>query len=298
MVTPSPPGDAILESPNHPDTFLRTPRCMRRIVMSISRVLALATMMIVTFAWNAPSPVWAWALDDPPAKEQVESPRNPDHPAPASPQEDEHKVDTPDAQADETTDTSSKTARQAGTRPNPPKRRAAGGIETQLGAALNDLGLGRVAQGAVVNSRQVTLFAIVADPHDRSIDPKLREIEPLLSRSLPHHGFRLIDARTLRLKPGEAIHCGLTAEARTMLSQPMLPEGWPPMPATATPVVARAELVSAWTNRGKVEFRLALLGADGAPQVASLVSTPPNQLFFVNNPLPNGGRLLIGLGAR
>ncbi len=71
--------------------------------------------------------------------------------------------------------------------------------------------------------RQVTVFAIVATPGGKTVDSELVSIQPQLSRLLPHHGFKLLDAQSPRIVAGESVECdlghGYTAE--TTLVRPI-----------------------------------------------------------------------------
>ena len=44
--------------------------------------------------------------------------------------------------------------------------------------------------------RQITVFAILATPGGKAVDSELATIQPQLSRLLPHHGFKLLDAQS------------------------------------------------------------------------------------------------------
>lgn len=125
-------------------------------------------------------------------------------------------------------------------------------------------------------ARQTTLFAIVADPKNQAIDPKLKPIEAQLKRLLPNHGFKLLDSKTQRLVPGGP---GLICKIDPKLG-------------------AKAELVTPLNIDGKIEFRFSLITPAGLSVVSTVVSTPPNQLCFYDKVLPDGQRLLIGIGAR
>jgi hypothetical protein len=124
------------------------------------------------------------------------------------------------------------------------------------------------------SARQVTLFGVIASPTDRRIDPKLSKVEAQLRKILPNHGFRLLDVQSKRLTRGQVIACPL--------------EGG---------YTAAATLVQTADDNGKVQLRCAVLFQQ-APQLETLVSTPPNQLFFCDKGLNDGTRLLIGIGAR
>ncbi len=125
------------------------------------------------------------------------------------------------------------------------------------------------------DSRQVTLFGIIATPNDTTIDPKLIDIEPQLRKLFPHYGFRLIHARGKRLAEGETLECDLE-------------DGY----------IAETRLNKAVDENGRVELRV-VLTLEGEGQIATDVITPPNQLFFCDKRLSDGmTRLLIGVGAR
>ncbi|MFO0952716.1 MAG: hypothetical protein U0835_16520 [Isosphaeraceae bacterium] len=122
--------------------------------------------------------------------------------------------------------------------------------------------------------RQVTLFGVIASPIDPRIDPKLASIEPQLRRLLPGHGFRLLGAQSKRLGVNESLTCPLG-------------DGYS----------AQTVLVHPFDDNGKVQLRCSVL-FNQSVQLESQVSTPPNQLFFSDKLLPNGTRLLVGVGAR
>ena len=121
---------------------------------------------------------------------------------------------------------------------------------------------------------QVTLFGIVATPGSRAIDPKLASVSGQLRRLLPDHGFRLLDVRIKRLKPGQSVACDLG-------------DGF----------VAETRLVQPLDGNVKIQMRCELRWNE-KEQFATLVTTPPNQLFFCEKRLNDGSRMLIGIGAR
>lgn len=123
-------------------------------------------------------------------------------------------------------------------------------------------------------ARQVTVFGIVAVPGINTIDPKLKEVAPQLRKLLPGHGFKLLDVKSKRLTAGQAVICDLGggASALTTLIQPL-------------------------DEDGKVQLRCELV-LNGVPQHATIVATPPNQLFFCDKTRDDGSRILIGIGAR
>ena len=141
-----------------------------------------------------------------------------------------------------------------------------------LGLWLTLLTLPARAQGP--DERQVTVFGVIAVPGSTIIDPKLETIAPQLRRLLPGHGFTLLESRSHRLAMGQTITCdmknGFVAESR----------------------------MTQWIDpNGKVQLRFTL-SYMGIPQLSTVVVTPPNQLSFCDKALPDGSRLLIGIGAR
>jgi hypothetical protein len=125
-----------------------------------------------------------------------------------------------------------------------------------------------------VESRQVTLFAVIATKDNPKIDPKLAKISPQLRKLLPGHGFRLLSVKTKRLMPGGTLTVPLGGG----------------LTATTT-------LNEALDANGKVKLKCEVIREQDI-LLESLVTTPPNQLFFCDKMLPNGERLLVGIGAR
>ncbi len=150
------------------------------------------------------------------------------------------------------------------------------GVGTSAPALIAVLGLLTATVGAQpwTDARQVTLFGIVATPGSRAIDPKLASVSGQLRRLLPDHGFRLLDVRTKRLRPGQSVACELG-------------DGF----------VAETSLVKVLDANAKIQLRCELRWND-QQQFATLVTTPPNQLFFCEKRLNDGSRMLIGVGAR
>jgi len=124
-------------------------------------------------------------------------------------------------------------------------------------------------------ARQVTLFGIHAVPGASTVDPKLKKIEPQLKKLFPGHSFTLVKTESKRLTLGQSVTCTMAK----------------------TGFVAGAELVNVLDPDGNVQFKFAL-ELNGQTEFATLVRTPPNQLFFCDKMLPDGSRLLIGLGGR
>jgi len=123
-------------------------------------------------------------------------------------------------------------------------------------------------------ARQVTLFAVVAVPGSKTIDPKLAAIQSQLRKLLPGHGFKLLDVGSKRLAAGESVRCDLDSGT-----------------------TASAVLLQPLDENGKIELRCTLMFNE-IVQFDTRVGTPPNQLFFCHQLLGNGKRLVIGVGAR
>jgi hypothetical protein len=123
-------------------------------------------------------------------------------------------------------------------------------------------------------SRQVTVFAISASPVGKTIDPRLSSIKGQLKKLIPQHGFTLLDAQSKRIGVGDSVACQLKDGHR-----------------------AEAFLVEPVDEEGKVQVRCELL-RDDVRESSTLVRTPVNQLFFLEQLLPDHSRLLVGVGAR
>lgn len=134
--------------------------------------------------------------------------------------------------------------------------------------------LAGASSGQQVASRQVTVFGILATPGSSQIDPQLKTIAPQLQQLLPNHGFKLLEAQSRRLTPGQSVTC-------TKLN------GYQ----------AEAQLVTPLDANGKVQLQFAI-GTNGMMQAATIVATPPNQLSFFDKPFSDGSRLILGVGAR
>jgi hypothetical protein len=123
-------------------------------------------------------------------------------------------------------------------------------------------------------SRQVTLFGILATPNDDSLDPKLKPIGPQLRRLFPNHGFKLLGVETQRVGVGQSLPLALGAGYE-----------------------AQAQLVSPLDINGKAQLRFEL-DHNNTFDFATLVTTPLNQLFFLEKRFPDGSRLVMGIGVR
>jgi hypothetical protein len=123
--------------------------------------------------------------------------------------------------------------------------------------------------------RQVTVFAIIATPESKAVDSNLARTHAQLTRLLPHHGFKLLDAQSSRIVAGESVDCDLG-------------HGYTAQTALVRPV----------DEDGKVQLRWELF-LDKALQFSANVKAPLNQLFFCERPfLDDGSKLLIGIGVR
>jgi len=124
--------------------------------------------------------------------------------------------------------------------------------------------------------RQVTLFGIHATPGGSKIDPRLEKIEPQLRKLFPGkaYSFKFLATESKRLDVGDSVICKLG-------------DGF----------VAGATLRSPLDNEGNILMQFDL-ERDAQPEFSTIVRTPPNQLFFCDKTLPDGSKLLIGLGGR
>jgi hypothetical protein len=124
------------------------------------------------------------------------------------------------------------------------------------------------------DSRQVTVFGILATPDGSEIDPKLKKIAPQLRRIFPEHGFRLLGVETRRVEPDESVTVALgeAVDAGARLVTPLDPDG-------------KAELRVQIREPGRFDFE-------------TTVNTPLNQLFFLDKRYPDGSRLIVGIGVR
>ncbi len=144
-----------------------------------------------------------------------------------------------------------------------------------IGQLLLASGLDRAEAGGEKKTRQVTICGIIADPNSTAIDPKLAKIEPELRKLLPNHGFKLLDVQSKTLHPGQSVACNLKSGGYT----------------------ADAILDDPLDANGKVRLTCQLAQYN-VVQLQTMVTTPPNQLFFCDQALANGTHLLIGVGAR
>jgi hypothetical protein len=122
--------------------------------------------------------------------------------------------------------------------------------------------------------RQVTLWGIVASAQDPTVDPRLIAITPQLRRLMPDHGYWLRGVKSQRVAPGGTVTCEVGPD-----------------------LIAEAKLAPGPEAGGKVRIQFTLRRKDRV-EFATEVVTSANQPFFCDRPLPDGTRLLIGVGAR
>lgn len=169
-------------------------------------------------------------------------------------------------------------------RPSPPPPatdpRPRSGRRVALLLALAALFGARPAHGLaqVGPSRQVTLCGIHATPtppgDSPKVDPKLKPIANQLRRLFPGHDFKLVGVETQRVGLNQTLTCDFGAG-----------------------FVANAQLTNPLDPNGKAQFRFQL-DQGGMIDFATIVNTPLNQIFFLDKPLPDGSKLIMGLGAR
>ena len=123
-------------------------------------------------------------------------------------------------------------------------------------------------------TRQVTVFGVIATPGSKTLDTNLATIKTQLDKLLPKHGFKLLDVQSKPIVAGESVTCDLR-NSYTLV----------------------ASLVQPVDENGKVQIRCDLF-RDQAREFSTLVKTPPNQLFFCQRALKGGSQLLIGVGVR
>lgn len=123
-------------------------------------------------------------------------------------------------------------------------------------------------------ARQVTVFGVLATPGQGQDDPKLKEVLPQLKSLLPGHSFKLVKVASKRVVAGESVACDLGGG-----------------------FAASSQLINPADDNGKVQLRFDFR-VGGFPQYQTIVSTPPNQVFYANRMLDDGRRLIVGIGAR
>ena len=126
-----------------------------------------------------------------------------------------------------------------------------------------------------VPNRNVVTFGVLATPGSTAMDPKITApVAAQLRRTLPGHGFKLIEIKSARVMTGQSVNLtlGNGFTASTQLMNPLDPNG-----------------------KVQMSFELA---QQGTMQFKSIVVTPADQFNFFDKMLPNGNHLLIGVGAR
>ncbi len=123
-------------------------------------------------------------------------------------------------------------------------------------------------------ARQVTLFAIRAIPGSKELDPRLETVQGQLCKALPGYGFRLLDVESKRIEASQSVTCNLGNGTK-----------------------AEAILVRPFDENGKVLLRCSVF-QKGTREFSALFKTPANQLFFYEQTLGDGTRVLIGVGSR
>lgn len=123
--------------------------------------------------------------------------------------------------------------------------------------------------------RHVTVVGIVATPGGETTNPQLLGVLDQLRKLKPNHGFERVSKKTMRLAVGASMTSDLGDGLRLVAT---LVHGSDP------------------TN-GKVQLDI-VLSRLGRAEFSTTVSLPPNQLFFLDKPLADNARLLIGIGAR
>ena len=122
--------------------------------------------------------------------------------------------------------------------------------------------------------RQVTVFGVLAVPDSRAVDPKLERVKAQLQKLRPGHGFEFRGTSSRRLAKGESVEVDLQGGVK-----------------------ASTELVDPMNKSGKIRFKFTLTAPGQTPYVTT-VTTPPNQVFYVEKTLADGRRLLVGVGGR
>jgi hypothetical protein len=129
--------------------------------------------------------------------------------------------------------------------------------------------------GQAPTERQVVMFGVLATPGSTEMDPKITPaVAAQLRKTLPNHGFKLIQVKSQRVMTGQSLALNLG-------------DGF----------VSSAQLMSALDPNGKVQMRFELT-YEGTSQFQTVVVTPADQFNFFDKMLPNNNRLLIGVGAR
>lgn len=137
-------------------------------------------------------------------------------------------------------------------------------------AAIGVVGPPALAQSAP----QVTLFGVLATPGEKTVDKDLAAVAAQLRKLLPDHGFKHLGSRSRPLAPGQEVEV-------------VFGGGWS----------ASLQMILPIDADGKVQMKYTV-HHEGEPSFQRIIRTPPNQLFFGDVALPDGRRLVMGMGAR
>lgn len=117
-------------------------------------------------------------------------------------------------------------------------------------------------------------MTILAEKGTGELDPKLETVNDRLLQILPGHFFKLIEGRTSRLEEKQFFTIKASQDSKLSVT-----------------------LNQTATEEGKVELVLKL-NRNNQQVFESVVKTPPNQLFFVDQKISDTQRQLIAVGAR
>ena len=124
-------------------------------------------------------------------------------------------------------------------------------------------------------ARQVVVFGVMAKPGSTTMDPKIAPVvQAQLRKLLPNHGFEIIKIKGDRVTANKAVKCDLGQGS-----------------------AATAHLINPLDANGKIQMRFELT-INEVSQFQTIVATPPDQFNFFDKALPDGNRLLVGVGAR
>jgi hypothetical protein len=133
------------------------------------------------------------------------------------------------------------------------------------------------AMAQVPTDRQVVMFAVVATPNSTSMDPKITPVVAAqLRKTLPGHGFKLIQVKSQRVLPNHPVALDLGGGYETA-----------------------ATVLNPLDINGKVQIKFELTNTDeGIPQFQSIIATPTDQFNYFDKMMPDNSHVLIGVGAR
>lgn len=143
------------------------------------------------------------------------------------------------------------------------------------------LGAGSISPGPAsaawqgAPARQMVVFGVEATPGSTQMDPKIAPVvQAQLRQLLPNHGFRMIKIKSDRVAASGTVKCDLG-------------DGF----------IATSRLLKPLDANGKIQMHFELMHRE-ISQFQTIVATPPDQFNFFDKNLPNGNRLLVGVGAR